>query len=119
MCQYGTACAQRDLLVEESRTVAVTKMYCIAAQLRSLPALAGDAVIWSANDDCPADAPQRFLPSSIGRELQVLCSHTIHHYALIAFILAAQGIRVKEDLGVAPSTIRHRSQMAKLAGEAA
>lgn len=111
---------KRDELVEASRTVAITKMYCLVARLRSLSVLKGDGVILTAMEDCPGDFPDRFLTSSVERELQVLCSHTIHHYALIAFILAAHGVKVAKNFGVAPSTLRYRNQeIAPVISEAA
>lgn len=45
--------------------------------------------------------------SSVFRELQFLLSHTIHHYALIAFMLRQQGLEPPAEFGVAPSTLRH------------
>jgi hypothetical protein len=47
------------------------------------------------------------LDSSVGRELQVLSSHTIHHFALIAFTLRVLGIEVDRNFGMAPSTLRY------------
>lgn len=44
-------------------------------------------------------------PSSIGRELVFLLSHTVHHYALIALMLRGQDLAVPRDFGVAPSTL--------------
>jgi hypothetical protein len=44
--------------------------------------------------------------SSIERELEFLQSHTIHHYALVAFKLRAFGFPVAAEFGVAPSTLR-------------
>lgn len=41
------------------------------------------------------------------RELEFLQSHTIHHFALIAYKLRALGIEVDEDFGVAPSTLKY------------
>lgn len=48
--------------------------------------------------------------SSIERELEFLQSHTIHHYALIAFKLRAFGFPVEAKFGVAPSTLRFWNQ---------
>ena len=45
--------------------------------------------------------------SSIGRELQFLVSHTVHHYALIAIASRMQGIVPMETFGVAPSTLKY------------
>lgn len=46
--------------------------------------------------------------STVRRELQYLQAHTVHHYALIAFILRLQGQEPSASFGVAPSTLRHR-----------
>lgn len=45
--------------------------------------------------------------STVGRELDVLLSHTLHHFALVAVFLRAIGIAPPEEFGVAPSTVRH------------
>ena len=41
------------------------------------------------------------------RELDFLQSHTIHHFALIAYKLEALGIEVEDNFGVAPSTLKY------------
>ena len=48
-----------------------------------------------------------FMESSVSRELQVLSSHTVHHFALIAVTLRAQGVQMDPDFGMAPSTLRY------------
>ncbi|MDQ8203272.1 hypothetical protein [Pelagicoccus sp. SDUM812003] len=45
--------------------------------------------------------------SSVGRELQFLVSHTVHHYALIAIASRMLGIFPDESFGVAPSTLKY------------
>ena len=59
----------------------------------------------------PLDAPDRHtaaaLPSSLGRELAFLTSHTLHHMALISLICAEQAIALPEHFGVHPSTLRY------------
>lgn len=50
------------------------------------------------------------VPSSLGRELQFLVSHTIHHYALIAIFCRQEGIELPAHFGVAPSTLEYRAQ---------
>jgi uncharacterized damage-inducible protein DinB len=42
--------------------------------------------------------------STLGRELAFVASHTIHHQAQIALLLAIQGIHVPRRFGYAPST---------------
>lgn len=49
--------------------------------------------------------------SSLGRELQFLVSHTVHHYALIAIASRMQGIYPEEGFGVAPSTLKYLSSV--------
>ncbi len=51
------------------------------------------------------DVMPDWRPSSLGRELQFLVSHTVHHYALIKLLLEDHGIYAGEEFGVAPSTI--------------
>lgn len=47
--------------------------------------------------------------SSVGRELQFLVGHTVHHLAMIAACCRVRGLQVVEDFGVAASTLRHRA----------
>ncbi|MDA8018674.1 MAG: hypothetical protein MPN21_14630 [Thermoanaerobaculia bacterium] len=60
-----------------------------------------DAAAWKQSDELWSD-------SSVGRELQFLLSHTVHHFALMAMILRALGTDPGEEFGVAPSTLEHR-----------
>jgi len=54
-----------------------------------------------------ADAVAVEADSTVERELAMLASHTVHHYAIIALILRIQGVSVPEEFGVAPSTLRY------------
>ncbi len=45
--------------------------------------------------------------STLERELAMLASHTVHHYAIVALLLRIKGVVVPETFGVAPSTQRH------------
>ncbi len=56
-----------------------------------------------------ADGDQR---STVGRELQFLATHTLHHYALIAALLRLQGVEPGRDFGVAIGTLEHRRHLA-------
>ena len=47
--------------------------------------------------------------SSVSREIEFVHSHTIHHYAVIARLIAEAGESVSNDFGVAPSTLRFRT----------
>lgn len=58
--------------------------------------------------DCGNDNTD-WQPSTLGRELQFLVSHTVHHFAMVGGICRELGIESEADFGVAPSTIRHRA----------
>lgn len=53
-----------------------------------------------------------WLPSGLGREVEFVHSHTVHHHALIAEKLAAMGAAAPENFGVAPSTVEYRAKIA-------
>jgi hypothetical protein len=95
---------ERDPFVETDRAYAKTKLEIAAARLRRLKfiALDADLLVRSEIDDGMIHA------STVSRELEFLLSHTIHHHALIAEKLEAQGISTPRELGVAPSTLRYR-----------
>jgi len=46
--------------------------------------------------------------SSVGRELQFLCSHTVHHFALIKLLLEGAGVELAPEFGTAPSTLAYQ-----------
>ncbi len=48
--------------------------------------------------------------SSVGRELQYLIAHTVHHFALMAVALRLAGFEPHADFGVAPSTLRFEAR---------
>jgi len=54
---------------------------------------------------------RRWLTSSLGRELQFLLGHTVHHNAIIAMIVDRHGLELPRSFGVAPSTQRHQAQV--------
>lgn len=41
----------------------------------------------------------QWLASSVGRELQFLLGHMVHHHAIIALLLSQQGIELPEGFG--------------------
>lgn len=45
--------------------------------------------------------------STLGRELQFLQGHSVHHFALMAAMLRVAGDNIDKDFGVAPSTLVH------------
>ncbi|RMG43532.1 MAG: DinB family protein [Acidobacteria bacterium] len=57
-----------------------------------------------------SDPERAWQPSSVGRELQFLLSHTVHHFAIVALVLRSWGCAVPETFGVAPSTLESWSE---------
>ena len=60
----------------------------------------------------PGVAQPMWSATSLGRELQFLVSHTVHHYAVIAAMLRPQGVEPGVDFGVAPSTLVYEQESA-------
>ncbi len=111
---------KRDLSLESSIEVAAERIRGIIARLAADPALRYDGVLFVRMEDaCGMDMEDPYLMSSVARELMVLSSHTIHHFALIGATLQAHGVAVDPDFGVAPSTLRFRQQQWARAAEAA
>lgn len=50
------------------------------------------------------------VPSSVMRELLFVTSHATHHYALLANLLRARGVKLPEGFGKAPATVNHEVQ---------
>jgi hypothetical protein len=99
----------RDPRIESDRTFALQTIDDVCKRLAGLAALDADVPL-AIRMDCgnSADPASWWSASSPKRELQFLLSHTVHHYALIAFMLQARGVAMDPDFGVAPSTLRHR-----------
>jgi hypothetical protein len=105
---------KRDQAVEGSRRVAKKKISDIIRRLETSAALRNDAILWVRMEDSPQELiDDPFLMSSPGRELQILSSHTTHHFALIAMTLTAHGITVHPNFGMAPATLRHLSSASR------
>lgn len=95
---------QRDVMIEQNREYAVSQFNLAIKQLHDLPVNIENKQILLRLETSEIDAG--WCISSVLRELEYLQSHTIHHYALIAEKLSAQGITVEKDFGVSPSTLQ-------------
>lgn len=108
---------RRDQTIEQSREAASAAIHSIIRALETDTDLRQERIIWVRMEDAGSSGVREsFMESSISRELQVLSSHTVHHFALIAMTLLAHGVPVDADFGMAPSTLRH---LASKAAEAA
>lgn len=93
---------RRDSVVETNRVAALDRARAVAAALRCGGMREEDGVIWVRGEE---DAV--FRMSSLAREMQMLASHTTHHYALVAVAARILGLRLDPCFGVARSTLRH------------
>jgi hypothetical protein len=99
---------KRDESVETCRTAALNRTRSIIHRLEQAPELRGDSIVWVRVEDAQAvRLDDSFMTSSVSREMQVLSSHTIHHFALIAVTLKALAFPMDRNFGMAPSTIRY------------
>ena len=109
---------KRDQAVETCRAAALGKIHSIMERMESSAALRGDAIVWVRLEDASAARiDDCFITSSVSREMQVLSSHTVHHFALIATTLKALGIELDRNFGMAPSTLRYNAGL-KVVGAA-
>ena len=108
---------RRDETIEYSREAASAAIRSIIRTLETSRDLYQERIIWVRMEDADNNTVREdFMESSISRELQVLSSHTVHHFALIAITLRMHGVELDADFGMAPSTLRY---LASSAAEAA
>ena len=99
---------RRDESIERSRQTAAAAIRSIIQGLETQADVRQERVVWVRMEDAQdSGVRDTFMESSLSRELQVLSSHTIHHFALIAVTLRAHGLHLDADFGMAPSTLRH------------
>ena len=99
----------RDPRTETDRAFALEKIRAIIAALEKISDAHADQPLEIKMDSGSENGTANWWSkSTVHRELQFLVSHTVHHYALIAFILRANGLDIGPEFGVAPSTLRHQ-----------
>jgi len=99
---------RRDHTIEDSRDAASAAIRSIIRTLETSRDLCQERIIWVRMEDAVSNAVREgFMESSISRELQMLSSHTVHHFALIAITLRMHGVQIDSDFGMAPSTLRY------------
>lgn len=109
---------QRDLRVESDRSYAAARMRKAADGLDALVNAERDFGTLTIKMDVPEGAEPFYSSSSIERELQSLISHTVHHFALIAFLVRLNGETTREDFGVALSTLAYWKEQSAPTGPA-
>jgi len=96
----------RDPKLESSREAALEATRLCLSALESLEG--GEDGTLTVHMDSGAGPEQAdWRLSSTGRELQFLCSHTVHHFALIKLLLDGSMV-LDADFGMAPSTLAYQ-----------
>lgn len=106
---------ERDPRVERERAAARRVIDEICEGLAGLDESARDRPLAVRADAAAWGEVDAWTRSTLGRELQFLLSHTVHHFALIAMTLRGLGFEPAADFGVAPSTLEHREREAACA----
>jgi uncharacterized damage-inducible protein DinB len=96
---------ERDERIEREPARARARFLALGAEVRRMEGRDPAEELLVRAEACTVGAA--WQRSTLARELVVLLSHTVHHYALIAVLLRARGIEPPPDLGVAPSTLAH------------
>ncbi len=90
----------RDLALETDLDICKTKILSLSSQLNGMVLEDRDVFVSSNVRDSVM-----YAASTFSRELKFLESHTVHHFALIAFIGRYLGKEIPQEFGVAPSTL--------------
>ena len=101
---------QRDPRLEHERSVAETALDQLVAGFETLPRDLDRPLEVKVDSAAWGPGALHWQASTLGRELQFLVSHTVHHFALIALLLRQQGHEPGAGFGVAPSTLEHRGE---------
>lgn len=97
---------ERDMRVERDRDFAVRSILRVIDRFDAVPANEVDiSVVVRSELDSSV-----WYASSGGRELEFLCSHTVHHHAMVAEKLAALGITAPDNFGVSSTTLKFWNQ---------
>jgi hypothetical protein len=94
---------RRGTEIERDREGAVRELTRLSDTLRRWTPL-DDRVATHVSADVDSSGARVVYASTVGRELVFVLSHTVHHQAIIALLLASAGVSTPERFGVAPST---------------
>lgn len=98
---------ERDTAVEREPARAAARTRSLVGQLRSIEGRESEPILIRSEID-----PGVNHRSTVGRELEFLYSHTVHHHAIIGERLRQLGLTADTEFGVAPSTLRYWSRRA-------
>ena len=96
----------RSERLESSREAALEATRACLASIDALEQTTDYSILVQMDSGAGPGLPD-WRSSSTGRELQFLCSHTVHHFALIKLLLEGSAI-LDSAFGMAPSTIAYQ-----------
>jgi hypothetical protein len=99
---------RRDSRVEKDRAFAIEQFENALDRVKAFSNSSTHKMVSVRSDTDPG----AWFVSSLGREIDYVTSHSVHHYALLAEKLNALGISCAETFGVAPSTMKYRESLA-------
>ena len=94
---------ERDTIVERDPELAASRLQRAVARLGGVGDYLLDRPLLLASQ-LHADGRSVRVPTSVGRELAFVISHTIHHAAMIAVLLETASRPVPAGMGLAPTT---------------
>ncbi|MGM0858070.1 MAG: DinB family protein [Pseudomonadota bacterium] len=98
----------REAALETQPGYAGERTEALQAGLEALATMPHDAALTLSYSVEVGDADDSAaLPTSLGRELAFLTSHSIHHMALLGMLCEQLGIALPQYFGVHPSTLRY------------
>lgn len=102
---------ERGTDVEFDRTAALDAIQFLCERVS---ALSEEMIGWSVMLTVmpTADGPCVDVPTSVGREMAFVQSHTIHHQAIIGAMCKHMGVVLPPRFGYAPATLNHIDQAA-------
>ncbi len=100
----------RNLAMQSQPVITVAKIQELQRHMqaqvdrggRALDMVASVQTVFQSGENGEMDVA---VPSTVGRELLFLSSHTVHHFALIAHYCKLAGVDLGERFGKAPSTV--------------
>lgn len=103
---------QRSVDIECDRDRAVAEIGVLLDELRGTLADVDLSMCVHVRTASSCEGNVAWQQSSLGRELQFVVSHTVHHAAMVANSCRVRGLPISKEHGVAPSTLRHRAAIA-------
>lgn len=91
----------REPELETARDAAIARIDSILVDWEDLPDPTESVEV---HQDDPGE---EWCASTVGRELQFLAAHLVHHLALVAVIFRHHGVSIPDGFGVAPSTLEY------------